>query len=372
MMDTALILSDLYGAGYKSSRLAGALNGIRDKTGAFCATLYWFRRTPDALHIVRQEGCSNTPHALDGMRQHGFENPRTLSAVNPYDEDVQWLEDSALPPQLHDRIERWQAMLAEVQMGTFLGARIACGAQYELGLALHARVGGGGFDNTARSLLHELMPHVRESMGLLEQAERSHHEKDAVSSAINKLNCPLLIGDADGRIMHVNTAGRQLLEELRLLPLDSAQQVPCGHMASGNLLHILLAGVENQGPMELRVQRRKLLVHAMPLNDDGMAQGEQAAPAPRVLLAFSTDDVMPAVQTEQVRRYFSITPREANLLVGLCNGLDPASYASHEGISIHTARSQLKNLMAKMNARRQSDLVRMTLSSPLGIFQLSN
>nr|WP_237392546.1 helix-turn-helix transcriptional regulator [Aurantiacibacter rhizosphaerae] len=78
------------------------------------------------------------------------------------------------------------------------------------------------------------------------------------------------------------------------------------------------------------------------------------------------------MQTEQVRRYFSITPREADLLVGLCNGLDPASYASQEGISIHTARSQLKNLMAKMNARRQSDLVRMTLSSPVGIFQFSN
>jgi DNA-binding CsgD family transcriptional regulator len=54
---------------------------------------------------------------------------------------------------------------------------------------------------------------------------------------------------------------------------------------------------------------------------------------------------------------FGLTPAEANIALGIARGETLASLATSRGISIATARTQLKQVFAKLGAHRQSQLV---------------
>lgn len=64
---------------------------------------------------------------------------------------------------------------------------------------------------------------------------------------------------------------------------------------------------------------------------------------------------------------FGITPAEARVLKALMAGQSPKQHAGAQGVSVHTVRSQVTSLMAKMECTRQVDLVRKGLfaQSPL-------
>ncbi|MFS2167024.1 helix-turn-helix transcriptional regulator [Variovorax sp. Varisp62] len=61
---------------------------------------------------------------------------------------------------------------------------------------------------------------------------------------------------------------------------------------------------------------------------------------------------------------FGITPAEARVLAALVAGQSPKQHAGAQGVSVHTVRSQVTSLMAKMDCTRQVDLVRKALLAP--------
>ncbi|MBD9662460.1 helix-turn-helix transcriptional regulator [Variovorax sp. VRV01] len=61
---------------------------------------------------------------------------------------------------------------------------------------------------------------------------------------------------------------------------------------------------------------------------------------------------------------FGVTPAEARVLAALAAGQSPKQHAGAQGVSVHTVRSQLGSLMAKMGCTRQVDLVRKALLAP--------
>ena len=64
-----------------------------------------------------------------------------------------------------------------------------------------------------------------------------------------------------------------------------------------------------------------------------------------------------------MERLFGLTPTEARLLGSLATGSSVEDYAQQRGVSVGTARVQLKQIQSKTGQHRQSDLVRLVLSS---------
>ncbi|MFX4770392.1 helix-turn-helix transcriptional regulator, partial [Acinetobacter baumannii] len=60
-----------------------------------------------------------------------------------------------------------------------------------------------------------------------------------------------------------------------------------------------------------------------------------------------------------------LTQAEARLLKGLVEGLSLAEYAATAELSVLTVRSQMKAVFAKTGARRQSELMRLVLTSSI-------
>lgn len=76
-------------------------------------------------------------------------------------------------------------------------------------------------------------------------------------------------------------------------------------------------------------------------------------------------EIVPPVPVLQ--EMFGLTPAEAKLASLLAAGLRIDDAARQLGISVHTARAQLKQVFAKTGTHRQAALMRVLLTSPAGL-----
>jgi DNA-binding CsgD family transcriptional regulator len=63
---------------------------------------------------------------------------------------------------------------------------------------------------------------------------------------------------------------------------------------------------------------------------------------------------------------YGLTPAEARVVAALIAGRSLTEHARECGVSVETVRSHLKRAMAKTETRRQSELVRLIATGPLG------
>ena len=83
----------------------------------------------------------------------------------------------------------------------------------------------------------------------------------------------------------------------------------------------------------------------------------------QVLVMFSSADATPMLAPALVGTLFALSPAESRLAVALCQGQTVNDYAANHGVSVGTARFQLKQVLAKTQAPRQSELVRRVCTS---------
>ena len=76
-------------------------------------------------------------------------------------------------------------------------------------------------------------------------------------------------------------------------------------------------------------------------------------------------EIVPPVPVLQ--ELFGLTPAEAKLASLLAAGLRIDAAAEQLGISVHTARAQLKQVCTKTGTHRQAALMRIVLTSPAGL-----
>ena len=71
----------------------------------------------------------------------------------------------------------------------------------------------------------------------------------------------------------------------------------------------------------------------------------------------------PQPAAEVLRRLFGLTPTLARLAEALASGKTLIEYASEHEVTLGTARQQLKELFARTGTHRQSELIRLVLTS---------
>lgn len=82
------------------------------------------------------------------------------------------------------------------------------------------------------------------------------------------------------------------------------------------------------------------------------------------VLAFLVDPARPTpLDSDRIAKLYALTPAEIRLLAEFMRGLDLNESAARLGISIHTARAQMKTAMQKVDVNRQPELMRKLLIS---------
>jgi len=226
-------------------------------------------------------------------------------------------------------------------------------------------------------LFGELIPHVKQAVGLSERLARVDFANRVALEALDALAVGVLIVDEDGQAMHVNAAGRRIVamadglslrggslrlhrrEEdaaLRGAIWEAVRQARNGEIPSGQAMTASRPSGNEAFPVMVGVLWGNHLRYGLGRLDEPLA------------VVFVTVPEEPQeAPAELLRRLFGLTPAEARLCERLVLGRTVEEAAHDLDIATGTARIQLKSVFAKTGVGRQTELVAKILSTPVWV-----
>ncbi|MFO1072365.1 MAG: helix-turn-helix transcriptional regulator [Geminicoccaceae bacterium] len=184
---------------------------------------------------------------------------------------------------------------------------------------------------------------------------------------IDRLPHGLLLLSAEGRIIEANRAARAMLDERDGLEAPGLVLRASEREASRTLagmIHAAARGLLDGVGGVLAIPRPSgrqpyLASVARCFIDLARLLGQRAA-----VIVTLTDPARPiAASATALRRAWGLTAAEAQLVLGLAQGMTLQQVAAQAGIGHETARAHLKHAFAKTGTHHQVELVRLILSS---------
>jgi DNA-binding CsgD family transcriptional regulator/PAS domain-containing protein len=232
-------------------------------------------------------------------------------------------------------------------------------------LAVYRKRGGGPFRSRDLALGDLLVPH-------LAQAYRIHaevREKAALAEALDRLPTGIVLLDSRGHPVLTNQAAEQLqaLDDgfridasgpraataaddavLKQLIRDAIDSSSTGQLPEGSVMAVSRPSGKRAFPLM-----------AAPL----LSSGEDTALHDAVAVLFVSDlEAQSLPRGEALRSLYALTHAEIELVELLCDGYSLEEAAERRGVTMNTARSQLKQVFVKTRTSRQSELVRLVLA----------
>ncbi len=215
--------------------------------------------------------------------------------------------------------------------------------------------------------LNTLLPHLQRAIQMRQRLSDLELGQDILASSLNMLAMPTFLFDEHMAVAHFNQRAAALLHDgyLRLedrhllasdekltrkLNLELSRSIAASRDANDDLNHVVLLPRTGKLPLMLMIT---------PLQLHGSSRVHGAA----LMFAFDPG-AAPTVTCELVQKLFRLSLVEAELAIALCCGKTLDEFADERGTSIHTVKTQLKNVYLKTGTNRQAQLVSMLLASP--------
>ena len=177
-------------------------------------------------------------------------------------------------------------------------------------------------------------------------------------SALERVSSAAIVIDATGRATQMNLPAQNLLGA----DFDLVRGRPAAHDPASNrrlqqlvssALHTAPGGAQSYAPVVVdRDGAPWLLVEAMPVT----AFGSDLFSSGRLIFLLTDLRSPLRPDSRHLCAAFALTAAEAKLAARLASGLGIDAAAASLGVSRETARSQLKEVFAKTNTRRQAEL----------------
>jgi len=184
----------------------------------------------------------------------------------------------------------------------------------------------------------------------------------ALNNAYEILGVGLVFFDSYKKATHINQLARsrlQLPNEFILLERDLIQE--CFDLES----QLKIQAAINQLLEHQTQLQSKLDVLIQGVNCSIMLQKLEYSAfniqAPGIVMFLFEPETNNQSSFNEVARIFGLTKAEAKLTLAIVNGMTANEYAERHGVSINTAYSQIKEVLAKTGTRRQAELVKLVL-----------
>ena len=250
-----------------------------------------------------------------------------------------------------------------------ISAIIHSDARVIASVSISERRGGPTFSDADLLLVQRLLPHLQRAYQVHERLIGLAHASQAAEDVIDRMPFGVILLDANARPVLVNRAAQQILAlndglTLRgaLITASTTQQT--AELRKGIASAISICGeksTELVGPSAFAITRpswkRALQLLITPLC--GAASGLMLNPAAACAAIFVSDpESQPSTPAAMLRTFYGFTPAETRLASELLMHRTVEECAEILGISVNTARTQIKKLFEKTNTRRQSELLR--------------
>jgi len=205
-----------------------------------------------------------------------------------------------------------------------------------------------------------LVPHLARAYAI----HRKMWEMAALARTLDRIPTGLVMLNASGRPVHMNISARRiskLADGLSIEPsglqVSSPEEQEALDLAVETALQRQPLGPEHV-LRSLTVKRpsglRPFTLVLRPLLED---RPESTLNDAQAVLYISDLELTSRRDIHTLRERYGLTDAEAHLLSLLCSGLSLENVATRRNVSIHTVRSQLKQVFAKTGTSRQSELV---------------
>jgi len=375
MIDSGLntVLLNLYDCPSNARRWPQVLDGIRERLRVRCAAVQ-ILSTATAQAKVRWVARDSESQANRGHYDPficGDQNPRLRVAPPRSTFSKMLMRDRDYSQAGDQDLEQLQRRLADLGLGSCLTAGVALSAHESLVLVLHRDLRNRDeFSHRDEALVATVMPHLRQAISLSDQLEAARRHTSGLRQAIDRLSFGLVLCDAEGRPSWANRAARGTFRDHDALWLTQGRLRGASPFDTEALRRAIAqatqeTAVSDSGEhcllLNASESRSALQVMVVPLQCGVV--GPSYAGASQALLIFSRASVTPVLPPALVQALFALSPAESRLTVALCQGRTVNEYAAIHGVSVGTARCQLKQVLAKTQAQRQSELVRRVCTS---------
>jgi DNA-binding CsgD family transcriptional regulator len=223
----------------------------------------------------------------------------------------------------------------------------------------------GAFDDEDRERLTLLIPHVRRIVAMKDRMARAQMRASGLLEMMDRLPYGVLLLGSDLEILEASALARELLALRSGVHADGGR---LGFARASDQRAFVERLKEDPGRARLDDTvvvsrgglRPPLSLLVLPLK---ATQEAWLRPTARwLILLFDPESTRPVAEVA-LQRALGISAAEAALARRLASGLTVAQAAAQLGISLNTARTQLKSVFAKVGVRTQAQLVRRILNS---------
>ncbi len=381
MIDAGLnkLLLDLYACPIDGTRWPGVLDRMREALRVRCAAIQVLTRKNDRVSVkwAVRDSESQADQAHHDPFISGDQNPRLQYGPSTLQPPTAFIRDRDYFADDHRELGQLYERLADLGLGSCLCASTALPGNDRLALVLHRDLRDHrDYSRADEELIASVMPHLSQAISLSGELESERQRNVGLAQAVDRMSCGLVLCDAYGRPSWANRAAELAFSARDGLWLRQNRLTTASPTDTETLRH-LIAQVAQQranhtGPTEQCVALSRsaagsaLHVIVVPLcreSDRDLLGGRSGLGGAEVLLLFSRTSTAPILPANLVGALFSLSPAESRLTIALCQGHTVNDYAAAHGVSIGTARFQLKQVLAKTQAPRQSDLIRRVCTS---------
>ena len=362
MSNVGALLPGLYATAQDSARWTPVLDELCRVIGTRNAAMQILDRNGDYLRptITARDSYSLVHAQLHDRYVNNDANPRFKIRYS-LNSDRAIIRDRDRFDSDSAEFDGLRARLAAVGLGSSICVTFEMRPDRYFSLILHRSVDDlQEFGERDEALLNELLPHLRQTMGLFASLEEARSVSTSLQAAIDMVRLRVILCDADGHVKWFNRSAEIMIARSSMLSLRNARLGVSGYGGAPAALRQLLTAVpgETGSPvMALEQDGDMLQLRAAPLG--------QAVVGGRELRALFLSDagapleILPA----DIVRLFNLSPAEARLASAIAGGASVSSYSETRGISVGTARIQLKQVLAKTQASKQADLMRQLCGS---------
>ncbi|MBI3147077.1 MAG: helix-turn-helix transcriptional regulator [Betaproteobacteria bacterium] len=267
------------------------------------------------------------------------------------------------------RSEFWNGFLKRQELYRLCGGVVHDGSDSSLpltALACYRDPRAQPFGAKEQRIVAKVLPHLRRSLAI--RAKLHPARQSPAALALDVLGLPVLVLARDARLLFANAAAAELLTQGGVVSLRLGRLVLAdgtGQRELDELLAHANTGFRQMAPRSCSLALGNplaggLVLSLMPVGRLAL-QGMVAGGAAAIAFLSRTDRPLP-LDAGLARAVYGLTWAEAALAVALAQGQSLEQHATTRGVSIHTARSQLRSVFEKTGVSRQSELIRALLA----------
>ena len=362
------LLLDLYGSVNSEARWTPMLDQLCNAMGVRSAVVQIFdheRALGHAEWTARDTG-SLAQAAMHDRCLNRPDNPRlALGPLALASGEIG--SDQRLFGSNHPMLGTLRERLRQVDLGSAIWAAFPISKGRHFTLVLHRYPDDmRDLEATEEQFLNMLLPHLKQTVSLNRGFAQLETRSDGLKAALDKLRAGLILCSADLNIAWHNRAAAKIFETSSALGLAHGQ-LWCGNPEMYGRLRALVAAVAHgkqaSATLALGDSIDDIVHMRIAPIEEGYGHRLWCRPDAQVALFLSHSADVTGFDVADVASLFSLTPAEARLAGAIASGETLADFAERRGISVGTARIQLKQVLAKTGSSRQAELVRKLCSS---------